>query len=111
VLLDKNCKIEPGTVIGQDADADRARFPFVSESGIVLLPKGTVVPRQGPILLAADVDELIKNDSEMEPLMRDGSHEVASHDRHSFLSAGPRYLKYGPTALGDEEIAGRDLDE
>ena len=115
VMLDKNCKIEPGTVIGERPEEDRARFPFVSDSGIVLLPKGTVVPRQGPILLAADVSSLLKNDPETQPLLRDGSHGVASHARHSFMSAGPRYLKYGPTALQagaeDEPPTARELDD
>jgi glucose-1-phosphate adenylyltransferase len=96
VLLDKNCKIDRGTVIGENAEADRRRFPFVTDSGIVLLPKGTHVPREGPILLAADVDGLLRNDPEVRPLLRDGTYEVSAHPRHSFLSAGPRYLRYGP---------------
>ena len=33
--------IGPGCVIGEDPDADRERFPFVTESGIVVVPKGT----------------------------------------------------------------------
>jgi glucose-1-phosphate adenylyltransferase len=100
VLLDKNCKIAPGTRIGMDPEEDRRRFPFVTESGIVMLPKGTHVPRTGPIQLAADVDGLLRNDPETH--LRDGSYAVSSHGRHSFLSSGPRYLKYGPTALGEE---------
>ena len=49
VLMDKNCRIAPGAVIGHDVEADRQRFPFVTESGIVVLPKGTYVPASGPI--------------------------------------------------------------
>ena len=45
VLLDKNCKIEPGCVIGEDLAQDRERFPFVTESGIVVVPKGTTGDR------------------------------------------------------------------
>ncbi len=62
VLMDKNCRIEPGTVIGYDEEADRARFPFISEGGIVVLPKGTIVPRRGPIELAWDLLPLLEND-------------------------------------------------
>ena len=47
VLLDKNCKIEPGCVIGEDPEEDARRFPFRTESGIVVLPKGTLVPARG----------------------------------------------------------------
>jgi hypothetical protein len=66
VILDKNCKIEPGTVtIGYDPEADRARLPFVTESGIAVFPKGTVVPARGPVVLANDVAELIANDPEL----------------------------------------------
>ena len=102
VILDKNCKIEPGTVIGENEDEDRARFPFVTDSGIVVLPKGTHVPRQGPILLASDVEQILRNDGEMRPLLRDGTYNVSSHARHSFMSAGPRYLKYGPAARPED---------
>ena len=49
VILDKNCKIEPGCVIGEDPAHDRERFPFVTDSGIVVVPKGTLVPAKGPV--------------------------------------------------------------
>ena len=103
VMLDKNCKIAPGTVIGADPEQDRRRFPFVTDSGIVVLPKGTHVPRQGPIQLAADVDGLLRGDPDTQPLLRDGTYAVSSHGRHSFLSSGPRYLKYGPAAAERDE--------
>jgi glucose-1-phosphate adenylyltransferase len=99
VLFDKNCKIDRGTVIGENPEADRKRFPFISDSGIVLLPKGTMVPREGPIQLAADVDALLRNDPEVRPLLRDGTYGVAAHARHSFMSAGPRYLRFGPDGV------------
>ena len=101
-MLDKNCKVEPGTIIGEDPEADHRRFPFVTDRGIVVLPKGTHVPRQGPIQLAADVDDMLRNDPETQPLLRDGTYAVSSHGRHSFLSSGPRYLKYGPAAAAAE---------
>jgi glucose-1-phosphate adenylyltransferase len=110
VLLDKNCKIDRGTVIGHNLDEDRKRFPFVTESGIVTLPKGTHVPREGPIHLAADVDGLLRNDPEVRPLLRDGSYAVSSHPRHSFMSAGPRYLRYGPGGSEDGQPPGRTDD-
>ncbi len=97
VLLDKNCKIEPGTVIGEDEARDRDRFPFVTESGIVVFPKGTLVPARGPVVLANDVAELIDNDPELRGALRPGTFAVSITSRHSYESAGPRYKKYAPT--------------
>jgi glucose-1-phosphate adenylyltransferase len=96
VLLDKNCKIEPGTVIGEDPAADRERFPFVTESGITVFPKGTLVPAKGPVVLANDVAELIDNDPELRAGLRPGTFARSMTSRHSYESAGPRYKKYGP---------------
>jgi glucose-1-phosphate adenylyltransferase len=94
VLLDKNCKIEPGCVIGEDTSADRERFPFVTESGIVVVPKGTLVPAKGPIVLANDVAELMGNEPELLAQLRPGTFVVSSQNRHSYDSAGPRFKKY-----------------
>ena len=41
-IIDKNVTIPPGTKIGVDPDADRRRF-HVTDSGIVVIPKGTKV--------------------------------------------------------------------
>jgi hypothetical protein len=49
VICDKYVTIEDGTVIGEDPAADAARF-HVSPGGIVVIPKGAIVPREGPIL-------------------------------------------------------------
>ena len=96
VLLDKNCKVEPGTVIGQDPDQDRERFPFVTESGICVFPKGTLVPASGPVVFANDVAELVENDPETRAHLRPGTYAISMHRRHSYDSAGPRYKKFGP---------------
>jgi len=48
VLCDKNVTIEDGTVIGVDREQDAERF-HVSESGIVVIPKNCIVPREGPL--------------------------------------------------------------
>lgn len=95
VLLDKNCTIEAGTEIGWDAESDRARFPFVSESGIVVLPKGTVVPRQGPIRMAFDMAELMRRDPDTKAAMAafEGRYDVTDRSRHSHQSSGPRYKR------------------
>jgi len=99
VILDKNCKIEPGTVIGDDPEADRQRFPFVTESGIVVMPKGTLVPARGPIVFANDVVELLSNEPDLRTQLRAGTFEISRRGRHSYESAGPRYKRYGPEAL------------
>jgi glucose-1-phosphate adenylyltransferase len=43
VIVDKGVKIPPRTEIGFDPEGDRKRF-HVSEGGVVVLPKGVVVP-------------------------------------------------------------------
>jgi glucose-1-phosphate adenylyltransferase len=103
VLLDKNCKIEPGTIIGEDPAADRARFPFVTESGIVVMPKGTIVPARGPCILANDVAELLENEPDLD--MTPGTFVVSGSARHSYESAGPRFKRFsGETVADDEEL-------
>jgi glucose-1-phosphate adenylyltransferase len=94
VLLDKNCKIEPGCVIGEDPAADLERFPFRTDSGIVIVPKGTIVPARGPCVLANDVAELLDNDPELSQQLRPGSFVVSGQTRHSYESAGPRFKRY-----------------
>ncbi len=94
VLLDKNCKIEPGCVIGEDPAEDAARFPFMTESGIVVVPKGTVVPAKGPCILASDVVELLGNDPELAEKLEPGTFTVSESRRHSYESAGPRFKKF-----------------
>jgi glucose-1-phosphate adenylyltransferase len=98
VILDKNCKIEPGVTIGFDPEADRVRLPFVTESGIAVIPKGTVVPARGPAILANDVAELIQNDPELRAQLTAGSFAVAMHGRHSYDSAGPRFQRFAHRA-------------
>ena len=85
-------------MIGEDPIADRERFPFVSESGIVVFPKGTVVPARGPVVIANDVAELMQGDPEVQDTLRPGSYTVSMRGRHSYESAGPRYKRFGPAA-------------
>ena len=94
VILDKNCKIEPGCVIGEDPASDAERFPFVTDSGIVVVPKGTLVPAKGPCVLANDVAELLEHDPELSDKLRAGSFVVSMQSRHSYESAGPRFKKF-----------------
>jgi glucose-1-phosphate adenylyltransferase len=98
VLLDKNCNIEKNVVIGEDPEADRERFPFVTKMGIVALPKGTLVPTEGPITLTQDMADLLTNDPGTAATMKafEGRYNVGKKDRHSHLSSGPRYRKFGP---------------
>jgi len=44
-IIDKNVTIPPGTKIGVDLEEDKKRF-HVTESGIVVIPKGAVVPAE-----------------------------------------------------------------
>ena len=48
VICDKYVTIEDGTVIGENPTADAKRF-HVSPGGIVVIPKGAIVPREGPL--------------------------------------------------------------
>lgn len=93
VMADKNCIISAGARIGVDPEQDRERFPFITESGVVVLPKGTRVPAEGPIELAWDIADLLESDhatmSEMRAL--EGKYTVSRRDRHSYESAGHRY--------------------
>jgi glucose-1-phosphate adenylyltransferase len=44
-IIDKNVEIPPGMIIGFNAEEDRRRF-HVTESGIVVIPKGTKVEKE-----------------------------------------------------------------
>lgn len=92
VLMDKDCSIEPGVRIGHDPAADRERFPFVSERGVVVLPKGTRVPRVGPIQLAADLARMLCNDPATRERMDlfEGSYSVDEPGRGGRRSLGAR---------------------
>lgn len=48
VICDKDVTIEDGTVIGVDPERDAQRFSL-SPGGIVVISKGAMVPREGPI--------------------------------------------------------------
>lgn len=51
VICDKFVTIEDGATIGEDLQADAQRL-HVTPSGIVVIPKGAIVPRQGPIMFS-----------------------------------------------------------
>ncbi len=102
VVLDKNCKIEPGCVIGEDPEEDRLRFPFTTDSGLVVVPKGTLVPARGPVVLANDVVELIQNEPELQQMLRPGTYAISQQQRHSYTSAGPRFERFGDEAQRDD---------
>ncbi|MFT4975524.1 MAG: glucose-1-phosphate adenylyltransferase [Myxococcota bacterium] len=97
VLMDKNCSIAPGASIGVDPEHDLERFPFIEE-GIVVLPKGTHVPAEGPIEFAYDMVELMIKDPDTRGQMEafEGRYVVSQSVRHSHESAGPRYDRFGP---------------
>jgi len=96
VLMEKNCDIAPGVVMGRDPGADRERFPFVTKGGTIALPKGTFVPEKGPIELAQDMAFMLENDPATKDVMAEfaGRYTVSTRERHSFISSGPRYRRY-----------------
>ena len=96
VLLDKNCSIEPGATIGHDPAADRERFPFISEGGVVVLPKGSHVPRGGPVRLASDLERLLRRDpATKETIARfQGAYALQERDLSCHRSLGPRYQRF-----------------
>ena len=49
VIADKFVTIEDGAVIGEDPEKDAERF-HVTPSGLVVIPKGTIVPAEGPVV-------------------------------------------------------------
>jgi len=96
VLFDKNCHIAPGARIGLDADEDARRFPFRTQGGIVVLPKGTIVPASGPIEFAGDIGHMLESDPATRDAMAamDGHYRIGARHRHSYESSGPRYSRY-----------------
>jgi glucose-1-phosphate adenylyltransferase len=48
VICDKFVTIEDGTIIGENPAADAERF-HLSPGGIIVIPKGAIVPREGPL--------------------------------------------------------------
>ena len=100
-VLDKNCKVQPGAVFGFDPEQDRERFPFISEAGRIVLPKGTVVPAEGPIQFASDIGQLLLSDPHTRDRMEETRHmwTLSGRDRHSYDSAGPRYQNVVPASL------------
>ena len=53
VICDKYVTIEDGTVIGEDPEEDAKRF-HVTPGGVVVIPKGAIVPRKGEITFSRD---------------------------------------------------------
>ena len=100
-ILDKNCTIAAGAILGEDPERDRQRFPFITESGLIVLPKGTHVPKEGPIEFANDVAFLLLNDPQTKATLKafEGEFIVAERHRHSHHSAGPRYDRSGSGSL------------
>ena len=102
-LIDKNCRIDPGVIIGYDTKGDRERFPFVTESGLIVIPKGTHVPAKQPVEFAYDMEFLLRNDPDTkDPMSKfDSGYSVSDKNRHSYVSAGPRFREFAPSGLED----------
>jgi glucose-1-phosphate adenylyltransferase len=50
-IIDKECKIRAGASIGYNFEADKSRGCTVTDSGIVVVPKGTEITRNEPTLM------------------------------------------------------------
>jgi glucose-1-phosphate adenylyltransferase len=50
-IVDKECRIRAGATIGCDPESDKARGCTISDSGIVVVPKGADISRTDPSLL------------------------------------------------------------
>ena len=100
-IMDKNCTIAPGAIIGEDPERDRKRFPFMTPSNIVVLPKGTHVPKDGPIEFSHDMAFLLQKDPHTKNILSafEGHFHISERSRHSHDSSGPRYHQFGPGAL------------
>lgn len=99
VLADKRCTIEPGTVIGEDPAADQRRFPWISPGGVVVLPQGTHVPREGPVEFSPTMAGLLEKAKLTRARMQDfaGRYTVRDALEQRLESIGPRYRSYGPS--------------
>lgn len=91
VLADKNCIVDQGAEIGVDLDSDRQRFPWVSPSGVVTLPKGARVPAEGPLELTPDMVFALQNDPATASAMEEFGDQIVTDTsgRHSSDSSGP----------------------
>lgn len=83
VLADTNVVIAEGTTIGFDSEADKKRFPFMTEKGIVILPKGTFVPKEGPIEIAQDMVSSLEQDPSTAEIMTAANGLFVRSTRHS----------------------------
>jgi glucose-1-phosphate adenylyltransferase len=83
LLADHNVGIADGTTIGYDQDADAKRFPFITQKGVIVLPKGTFVPREGPIEIAEDMVFMLQQDPVTAETMRTRPETYVAARRHS----------------------------
>jgi len=82
-LFDVNVSVADSTTIGYDEAADRLRFPFISSRGIVVLPKGTHVPRSGPIEIPEDMVTMLMQDPACAEIMKLRADTWITSKRHS----------------------------
>jgi glucose-1-phosphate adenylyltransferase len=83
VLADTNVVIAEGVTIGYDKEADARRFPFITGKGIIVLPKGTYVPKEGKIEMAEDMVEMLRQDPATSEQMEAFLDRVVISNRHS----------------------------
>lgn len=96
LILDKNCSVEPGTCIGFDPDRDAQHYPFRSERGVIVLPKGSRLRRDGTLELAADIVPLLRRDPATARALDafSGSIVVSERFAHEPPGTGPRFRSF-----------------
>lgn len=82
-LFDHNVTVAEGTTIGYDQAEDLKRFAFSTPKGMIVLPKGTHVPRQGPIEIPEDMIAMLVQDPATADIMRERADTYVAVRRHS----------------------------
>ena len=87
--MDKNCHIDPTVEIGTTLSVMPSVSHFERQTA-GCLPKGSRVHNDGPIEIAYDLVEVLRQDPSTRDIMRlhEGKFIESSRNRHSFTAVG-----------------------